>query len=236
MRGHKTGLRCVCAEHAWDTPSFHRSSLAIRTNLIIHIRLILHNRRWSLFLPSVTSSQTDPYWILPLLPPGDGHAHKSRSCLGVEVTVRPGLTIHYRCPISSFAPSGDQNQQVPSSERLFWRFRVWKYRRKPPPSGRRPPLLRHRRLFVEGSVWREDTLSPEETEVISPHAAQLCELCKHTPPPQPKDKKKVEMALARGNEEGILGPQRPRRKNIGSLFFFLQKYPTMTKGSGLSFY
>lgn len=40
------------------------------------------------------------------------------------------------------------------------------------------------------SVCREDTLSQEETEVISRHTAPLCELCKHTPPPQPKDIKK----------------------------------------------
>lgn len=80
----------------------------------------------------------------------------------------------------------------------FGRFRVWKYRRKPPPSGRRPPLLRHRRLFVEGSVWREDTLSPGETEVISPHAAQLCELCKHAPPAQAKGKKKKWRWRSRG--------------------------------------
>lgn len=104
-------------------------------------------------------------------------------------------------------------------------------------AGRQPPLLRHRRLFVEGSVWPEDTLSPEETEVISPHAAQLCELCKHTPPPQPKDKKKKWRWRSRGEmRKGYWDLKGHAGKNIGSLFFFLQKYPTMTKGSGLSFY
>lgn len=63
----------------------------------------------------------------------------------------------------------------------------------------------------------EDTLSLLETEVISRHTAHLCELCKHTRPPHPNPKTQKgclqpQSVLGRGNEEGILRLQRPRRK------------------------